>query len=195
MCRGTLQSSASWGCGRRFARADALGRHFRSEAGRVCIKPLLDEEAAERQKAWLEEQQQAQVAAGLVAPQPLLAQPHMNMMDNFLPAAILQQYPALAGLDWNSLPQGPPPDEEAYSGRSSFDASSGGEQLHDDPSENELGTYPPSDPNMGGGMGMNMGQAQNFGMHQHQQQQQQQQPAQNFGGGQAGDYMNGFEGR
>jgi hypothetical protein len=46
-----------------------------------------------------------------------------------------------------------------------------------------------------GGMvgGMNMGQAQGFGMHQ-QQQQQQQQPPQNFGG-QAGDYMNGFEGR
>jgi hypothetical protein len=168
-----------------------LGRHFRSEAGRVCIKPLLDEEAAERQKAWLEEQQQAQVAAGLVAPQPLLAQPHMNMMDNFLPAAILQQYPALAGLDWNALPQGPPPDEEAYSGRSSFDASSGTE-LHEDLSENELGVYHSSDPNMGGMVGgMNMGQAQGFGMHQ---QQQHPQPAQNFGG-QAGDYMNGFEGR
>ena len=117
----------------------------------------------------------------------------MNMMDNFLPAAILQQYPALAGLDWNSLPQGPPPDEEAYSGRSSFDASSSGE-LQDDVSENELGTYPSSDPNMGGMVGgMNMGQAQGFGMHQ-QQHQQQQQPPQNFGG-QAGDYMNGFEGR
>ena len=104
VCRGTLQSTANWGCGRRFGRADALGRHFRSEAGRVCIKPLLDKEAAERQKAWLEKQQQVQVAAGLVVPQPLLAQPHMNMMDNFLPTAILQQYPALAGLDWNLLP-------------------------------------------------------------------------------------------
>lgn len=46
MCAGQLQTGQSWGCGRRFARADALGRHFRSEAGRVCIKPLLDEEAA-----------------------------------------------------------------------------------------------------------------------------------------------------
>jgi len=192
VCRGNLQSGASWGCGRRFARADALGRHFRSEAGRVCIKPLLDEEAAERRKAWLEEQQQAQVAAGLVAPQPANAQPHLDMMGNnfLLPAAILQQYPALAGLDWNSLhQQGPPPDEEVYSGRSSFDASSGGE-LHEDLSENEIGTYPQSDPNMGGmGGGMNMGQ--NFGM---QQNQQQQQPTQNFGS-HAADYMNGFEGR
>jgi hypothetical protein len=89
VCRGTLQNNSLWGCGRRFARADTLGGHFRSGAGRVCIKPLLDEEVAERQKASLEEQQQAQVAAGLVAPQPLLAQPHMEMMDNFLPAAIL----------------------------------------------------------------------------------------------------------
>jgi hypothetical protein len=193
VCRGTLQSTASWGCGRRFARADALGRHFRSEAGRVCIKPLLDEEAAERQKAWLEEQQQAQVAAGLVAPQPMMAQPHVDMMNNFLPAALLQQYPALAGLDWNSLPQGPPPDEEAYSGRSSFDAgaSSGGE-LHEDLSENEMGSYTQSNPNMGGmANGMNMGQ--NFGMQQHQPHQQQR-PAQNFGGYTA-DHMNGFEGR
>jgi hypothetical protein len=124
MCRGILQSSASWGCGRRFACADALGRHFWSEAGRVCIKALLDEEAAERQKAWLAEQQQARFA-----PQPLLAQPHMNMMDEFIPAAVLQQYPALAALDWNALPQGPPPDEEAYSGRSSFHISSDGEML------------------------------------------------------------------
>lgn len=129
----------------------------------------------------MEEQQQAQVAAGLVAPQPMMPQPHMNdMMNNFLPAALLQQYPALAGLDWGSIPHGPPPDEEAYSGRSSFDASSGGE-LHEDISENEMGSFNGPDQNMGG-----MG-GQNFGM-------QQQQSAQNFGN-QAGDYMNGFEGR
>ncbi|KAF2771356.1 hypothetical protein EJ03DRAFT_342386 [Teratosphaeria nubilosa] len=131
VCRGNLQSGSQWGCGRRFARADALGRHFRSEAGRVCIKPLLDEEAADRQKAWMEEQQQAQVAAGLVAPQPILQQPQMDMMGSFLPAALLQQYPALAGIDWSSIPQGPPPEEADFSGRSSFDASSGGE-VYDD---------------------------------------------------------------
>lgn len=133
----------------------------------------------------MEEQQQAQVAAGLVAPQPMMPQPHVDMMNNFLPAALLQQYPALAGLDWGSIPQGPPPDEEAYSGRSSFDASSGGE-LHEDLSENEMGSFQrPHDQNMGGMGGQNFG-----GM----QQQQQQQPAQNFGN-QAGDYLNGFEGR
>ena len=31
-----------WGCGKRFARADALGRHFRTEAGRSCLQPLAE---------------------------------------------------------------------------------------------------------------------------------------------------------
>lgn len=48
VCKGALRDGNAWGCGRRFARADALGRHFRSEAGRVCIKPLMDEEVEER---------------------------------------------------------------------------------------------------------------------------------------------------
>lgn len=43
-CFGDLKSGGNWGCGIRFARANALARHFRSEAGRICIKPLLDEE-------------------------------------------------------------------------------------------------------------------------------------------------------
>ncbi|KAK3714196.1 DNA-binding transcription factor [Vermiconidia calcicola] len=185
VCKGTLQSGPQWGCGRRFARADALGRHFRSEAGRVCIKPLLDEEAAERQKAWMEEQQQAQVAAGLVAPQPIMNAPQMDMMGNFLPAALLQQYPALAGIDWNTIPQGPPPEED-YSGRSSFDASSGGE-YYDDMSENEMGTY--QDPHVGGAMN-NLGMQQNM--------MQAQAGAQGYGGvygGQTSDYLSDFEGR
>jgi hypothetical protein len=47
VCRGTLDdgSGRKWGCGRRFAQADSLGRHFRSDTGRVCIRPLLEEEA------------------------------------------------------------------------------------------------------------------------------------------------------
>lgn len=182
VCRGTLQGGTQWGCGRRFARADALGRHFRSEAGRVCIKPLLDEEAADRQKAWMEEQQQAQVAAGLVAPQPMMPQPQVDLL-NLFPAALLQQYPALAGIDWSSIPQGPPPDEEVYTGRSSFDASSGGEFEYE-ASEGEMSTY--NDHNMGG-MGNN---SQMGGM---------QAPTQNqpgyFQPNGAGDYLSDFEGR
>lgn len=46
VCQGDLANGQKWGCGRRFALAKNLGRHFRSETGRICIKPLLDEEAA-----------------------------------------------------------------------------------------------------------------------------------------------------
>ena len=48
VCRSTLKSGDQWGFGRRFGRADALGRHLRSEGGILCIEPLLDEEATER---------------------------------------------------------------------------------------------------------------------------------------------------
>ncbi|EME44371.1 hypothetical protein DOTSEDRAFT_152208 [Dothistroma septosporum NZE10] len=187
VCKGTLQGGSQWGCGRRFARADALGRHFRSEAGRVCIKPLLDEEAVERQRAYIEEQQQAQVAAGLVAPQPLVNQPQMDMMNNFLPEALLAQYPALRGLDWNAIPQGPPPDED-MSGRNSFDGSRGGSDYNDDFSENDMSGY--SDSNMGGMTDMNN---MNMGMNQVHTNGMQQQNY--FGGNQAGDYLSDFEGR
>ncbi|OCK74227.1 hypothetical protein K432DRAFT_261791, partial [Lepidopterella palustris CBS 459.81] len=44
VCRGELKNGHSWGCGHRFARVDALARHFRSEPGRICVKPLLEEE-------------------------------------------------------------------------------------------------------------------------------------------------------
>ena len=81
--------------------------------------------------------EQAQVAQGLVAPQPLIGQPQMEMNNNFLPAVLLQQYPALQHIDWSTVAAGPPPDED-YSGRSSFDHSSGGEGYYDDLSEGEL---------------------------------------------------------
>lgn len=43
-CQGFLKDgSTTWGCGKKFARSDALARHFRTETGWVCIKPLMDE--------------------------------------------------------------------------------------------------------------------------------------------------------
>ena len=77
ICGGVLQSGESWGCGRRFARADALARHFWSEAGRVCLGPLFDEE------------DEGEVA----------------VRGNNFPTALLQQYPALAALDKDSARQ------------------------------------------------------------------------------------------
>lgn len=46
VCRGSLENGQPQGCRRRFVRLDALDYHFRSEDGRVCIRPLL--EAAKR---------------------------------------------------------------------------------------------------------------------------------------------------
>lgn len=48
-CKGTLKDGTPYGCGRRFARADALRRHFQTEAGKECIKLLIEEEDQESQ--------------------------------------------------------------------------------------------------------------------------------------------------
>ncbi|KAL5365547.1 hypothetical protein BJX96DRAFT_14239 [Aspergillus floccosus] len=130
VCRGDLARGGQWGCGRRFARADALGRHFRSEAGRICIKPLLDEESQERERTLMDHQQQQHLQP---IPPPLMV-PNMDGQHagNFvLPAALLAQYPALQTLQWDQI--GATADDPSdMGGRSSFDASSGGEFGFDD---------------------------------------------------------------
>ncbi|KAH6690724.1 transcriptional regulator prz1 [Plectosphaerella plurivora] len=126
VCKGDLKTGGQWGCGRRFARADALGRHFRSEAGRICIKPLLDEEMLERQRAWQEQRMQQSMAQNMAQVQaPMGMDPNGFPMDTsgqWLPQALLNQYPALAGMNWsgNDASSGM---EDEISGRSSFDAS------------------------------------------------------------------------
>lgn len=124
--------------GRKFARADALGRHFRSEAGRICIKPLLDEEAIERQRVWQEQRMQNMT---MQQPQPGTMDQNGFPMDtsgNYtLPAALLAQYPALATLSWA---QGDINVEDDPSGRSSFDAS--GSEYY----EEDEGGYVSNDP-------------------------------------------------
>jgi transcription factor CRZ1 len=138
VCKGELGSGGHWGCGRKFARADALGRHFRSEAGRICIKPLLDEEAAERARnEMLEQQQHAQYAAGSLQP---VQQPIMMSMDPSggggfpFPAAILAQYPEMSNYDWSTVTQGDDTGDlsDVGMGRNSYDASSGGDFGYDE---------------------------------------------------------------
>lgn len=123
VCKGDLKVGGQWGCGRRFARADALGRHFRSEAGRICIKALLDEEMVERQRAWNE--QRMQNMASNMAHQQVMMEPTFPGMDpnNYaLPAALLAQYPALANMNWGASDMGGSMDDE-LGGPSSFEAS------------------------------------------------------------------------
>ncbi|CAM1507342.1 Fc.00g069830.m01.CDS01 [Cosmosporella sp. VM-42] len=156
VCKGDLKVGGQWGCGRRFARADALGRHFRSEAGRICIKPLLDEEMMERQRQWQEQRMQQSMAQNMALPpgamgmDPSAAYP-MDASGNYvLPQALIAQYPALAQMSWTGPEMGGGMDDE-LSGRSSFDAS--------DLDENEDGGYV-SGPGTGYGQG---GMSQNFG--------------------------------
>lgn len=49
VCSGLLADGVTpWGCGHKFARADALGRHFKTEAGKECIRLLVEESERER---------------------------------------------------------------------------------------------------------------------------------------------------
>lgn len=128
VCKGDLKAGGQWGCGRRFARADALGRHFRSEAGRICIKPLLDEEFLERQRVWQQQRMQNMAQNMAVHQQAAVMDPNafppapMDATGFALPASLLAQYPALAQLNWQA-PEMSGNLEDDISGRSSFDAS------------------------------------------------------------------------
>jgi hypothetical protein len=44
VCDGTLKNGNKWGCGSRFARADALKEHWSLQVGIACRKPVVDEE-------------------------------------------------------------------------------------------------------------------------------------------------------
>ncbi len=127
VCKGDLKIGGQWGCDRRFARADALGRHFRSEAGRICIKPLLDEEMLERQRAYQEQRIHQQQQHNMMMPpiDPNTGYPIDANSANFLPAALIAQYPALAQVNWSAPEMSGQGSgmEDDLSGRSSFDAS------------------------------------------------------------------------
>jgi hypothetical protein len=90
VCKSELGSGGTWDCGR-FAITDALGRRFLSEVGRVCVKPLLDEDAAKQMGNRMFKQQQTNNVLGV---------------GGFaLPPALLAQYPALNNIDWPAMPQ------------------------------------------------------------------------------------------
>jgi transcription factor CRZ1 len=109
VCKGELHSALStmWGCGRRFARADALGRHFRSEAGRICIKPLLDEERADRQQKMMHEQAQYQMQNPGMDVSSMPGNQQMmyveNTQQNYIPASLLAQFPELGKINWDQI--------------------------------------------------------------------------------------------
>lgn len=96
ICRGDFQQHGQWGCGRAFTRIGALGRHLRSEAGQICIKPLVVEELS-----WNKELRQDIHAIEKVGPFP----PEERSGHAAFPASLVAQYPGLATLPWSELAQ------------------------------------------------------------------------------------------
>lgn len=54
-CKGVLRDGTPYGCGRRFARADALRRHFQTESGKECIRQLIEEDERDRKAGRMSE--------------------------------------------------------------------------------------------------------------------------------------------
>lgn len=48
-CTGQLRDGHPWGCGKEFTRADSLKNHHKSNAGKLCILPLIQEQEQERE--------------------------------------------------------------------------------------------------------------------------------------------------
>lgn len=120
VCKGDLYSGGQWGCGRKFARVDALGRHFYSESGRICIQPLLDDENIGQRQL-----QEGQMQDIPTQQQQTHADTKGFPMDAYgvskLPVALLAQYPTLTTLSWQDLQRGGDIDNDV-SGRSSMDS-------------------------------------------------------------------------
>lgn len=49
-CQGDLNTGEQWGCGRTYKREQDFARHLRSDVGKKCIQPLLDQVAKEKEQ-------------------------------------------------------------------------------------------------------------------------------------------------
>ncbi|CAM9019791.1 unnamed protein product [Wickerhamomyces anomalus] len=85
-CRGVLADGVTqWGCGKKFARTDALGRHFKTEAGKECIRPLVEEHEREKTKRGKGD--------SLIVPKLEVNGDSAN--DSQFPEGLYQQFPSL----------------------------------------------------------------------------------------------------
>lgn len=130
-CRGSLRLGQSWGCGKKFPRADGLARHFKGAAGTLCLKPMTDEEES------LKWQASASIGATSPAPPASLQAPaqansqnhgHLSTSstdwndilllastyvpgfptdalgyDDTYPNVLYEQHPELLGLNWHAV--------------------------------------------------------------------------------------------
>lgn len=107
ICRGDLGPYGQWGCGRVFARADALARHWRSDLGSVCNRPIFDQEM-HRQRSSPQQPQNVEWSSDLnLAVQPPMGvgpascSPMDDTVDDELSVSLLTHYSVLADMDWS----------------------------------------------------------------------------------------------
>ncbi|KAH7065669.1 hypothetical protein BKA63DRAFT_571819 [Paraphoma chrysanthemicola] len=137
-CRGNLKDGAHWGCGRSYTRGDGLLRHLKSETGQQCLLPLRveEKEALRAKQQGIPATYQTSAASSQFAmninpgtvneewspwddssafdvhPYQAVHIPRPATPAQFLPSALLEQYPALASIDWNQIPSTEPEDAD-----------------------------------------------------------------------------------
>lgn len=68
VCLGTLNEGDPWGCKQAFARSEALASHFRSKAGRKCIRALLEQQKLDGSAAHEQVSLLVEMLPGLLEP-------------------------------------------------------------------------------------------------------------------------------
>ncbi|KAM0210011.1 hypothetical protein ACHAQI_006123 [Fusarium lateritium] len=58
VCRGLLKNGATWGCGKKFSRADTLKTHYKSRLGQTCRLAFLQEQQEQEQEQEQTQQQE-----------------------------------------------------------------------------------------------------------------------------------------
>ncbi|KAM9912180.1 hypothetical protein OXX69_002818 [Metschnikowia pulcherrima] len=114
-CEGYLRNGITkWGCGKQFARSDALARHFRTETGYLCIKQFMEEEkekeAGDEGRAELVYPHQQSHSSQQLFPQhyPLMPQQMSQQMPQQIPQQ--QHYPSNSSARaYDPLSYMPPP--------------------------------------------------------------------------------------
>jgi hypothetical protein len=115
VCGGALPSGDRWGCGREFARADALARHFSSAAGQQCLKPI------NAQNPVSDAPLHPPTDNRIQDPRTLLESSTVSVSDvsrvevggdsaYTIPNILFSQFPEFEDLDWNAI--GGMPSEE-----------------------------------------------------------------------------------
>lgn len=131
-CQGTLRDGRSWGCKKKFARADHLARHWKGTAGTLCMKPMIDEEERDKQQQLISAANATPTTAAVISPAPgqayAMSQIHPGVTtpgwnqltlpspqllpntraetfgyDDTFPPFLYEQHPEMSGFNWDAV--------------------------------------------------------------------------------------------